>query len=148
MRAAAFALIVMTLASAASSAWACKPVMVDQRFRQFAMSPPTDAMVFTGQVIAVNVQRLADGDVITETTYKPTRWWRGFSTGAVVVRIVEPAGAPCSGGPRAVVGEEWLMWGTSHRTLVDSRYLLDGMSLEQGRVPGSVERELRRLEAR
>lgn len=144
-------LIVIACALAAPVAHACKPLVPEDGVREFvATKQPPSAIIFTGKVVSVNEKRQADGSVVTETTLQPTKWWMHFHNGAVVVRTTHSAMSPCPdiGVLHAGVGEQWLVSGWIHNTVAGPWGELGaGMRLERGRLPGSIEQELRRVKA-
>lgn len=144
-----FAVIVFGLA--APFAHACKPLVPADQIRGFiAVARPLDSVIITGEVISVKQDLRTNGDVVTSTTVRPMKWWMGFGDGPMVIRTTAVASAPCAdlGALNANVGEKWLIGGSVHHTLAGTWVELHAsMRLDDGRLPGSVERELRRVEA-
>jgi hypothetical protein len=148
----AFVLVVITYTFATPAVQACKPLVPEERVREFvAIEQPPNTIIFTGEVISVDQRRTADGIVVTDTALQPTNWWRGFHQGLVVVRTTTSTGSPCPdlGVLHASVGEQWLILGWVRNSIVESWVELGtGLSLEHGSIPGGMDQELRRAMVR
>lgn len=149
MKRRAFAWIAIVGAFAVPTAWACTPVPQEMRVRDFITgTQPPNAVIFTGKVISVSKHLRADGTVVTDTWLQPTKWWRGYLAGLVVVRSIISTKSPCPGLGRldASVGEQRLILGVVRNTITESWVQFgEGVLLNRGHIPVETEQELRQM---
>jgi len=85
---------------------------------------------------------------VTDTWLQPTKWWRGYLDGLVVVRTIISIKSPCPGLGRldANVGEQRLILGVVRNTITESWVQFgEGVLLNRGHIPVETEQELRQM---